>query len=233
MAIELYRRCCAIFWLRQTSTRADKKGNAYSCELSYQSQTIRPASRYDVDSRFWDLYLTKFIPFPYDNNSMAYYKNIILKYLNQSQKVTYAWNKTAPEPQENKRAVFQSIQSYVFVAWFPDLSVAIRIYSLACLYNLKANRNQFSKYFEVYMVLKDDCTERPLLAIDVWSAEVETCNLRLFHPPLRLSISFGPRDQLRPGSFLPRRKSLGTRLQRISCLCNYAWLWLGPESGLG
>ena len=26
-----------IFWLQQTGTRADKKGNAYSCELSYIS----------------------------------------------------------------------------------------------------------------------------------------------------------------------------------------------------
>jgi hypothetical protein len=35
------------------------------------------------------------------------------------------------------------------------------------LYNLKGNRIQFSKYFEVYMILKDDCTERTLLAIEV------------------------------------------------------------------
>jgi hypothetical protein len=38
------RRCCAIFWFQQTGTRADKKGNTYSCELSYvvhcRSQTI-------------------------------------------------------------------------------------------------------------------------------------------------------------------------------------------------
>jgi hypothetical protein len=49
-------------------------------------------------------------------------------------------------------------------------SVAIIICILACLYNLKANGNQFSKYFEVYMyymVLKDDSTERPLLAIEL------------------------------------------------------------------
>jgi hypothetical protein len=40
------------------------------------------ALRYDLHSRFWDLYLTTLIPFPYDNNSMAY-KNIasILKYI--------------------------------------------------------------------------------------------------------------------------------------------------------
>jgi hypothetical protein len=123
---------------------------------------------------------------------------------------TYAWNETAPEPRDNKRAnISKNIRSYVFVAWFSDLFVAIRIYSLACLYNLKANRNQFSKYFEVYMILKDDCTERPLLAIDVWSAEVETCNLILFHPPLRLSIFYGSRDQPRPGSFLKKREEPG------------------------
>ena len=33
--VRIYKRCCAIFWLQQTGTRADKKGNAYSCELSY------------------------------------------------------------------------------------------------------------------------------------------------------------------------------------------------------
>jgi hypothetical protein len=26
----IYRRCCAIFWLQHTGTRADKKGNAYT-----------------------------------------------------------------------------------------------------------------------------------------------------------------------------------------------------------
>jgi hypothetical protein len=52
------------------------------------------------------------------------------------------------------------------------------------------------------MILKDDCTERPLLAIEVRIAEVETCNMRLFHPPPGLSIFYGSRDQLRPGSLL-------------------------------
>jgi hypothetical protein len=92
--------------------------------------------------------------------------------------------KLRPNPVLFQSQIFQSIRSYVFVAWFPDTSVAIRICILACLYNLKANRNQFSKYFEVYMILKDDCTERVLLAIEVWNAEVETCIMRLFHPPL-------------------------------------------------
>jgi hypothetical protein len=80
------------------------------------------------------------------------------------------------------------------------------------VYNLKANRNQFSKYFEVYVILKDDCTERPLLAIELWSAEVETCNMRLFHPPLRLSIFYGSRDQLRPGFFLHKRNEPGNEV---------------------
>jgi hypothetical protein len=114
--------------------------------------------------------------------------------------------KRRQNPEKIKGQIFQSIRSYGFVVWFPDLSVAIRICILACLYNLKANRNQFSKYFEVCMILKDHCTERPLLAIEVWSAEVEACNMRLFHPPLRLSIFYGSRDQLRPGSLLHKRK---------------------------
>ena len=42
MAIELYRRCCAIFWLQHTVIRADKKGKAYSCELSYNSVLLIP-----------------------------------------------------------------------------------------------------------------------------------------------------------------------------------------------
>ena len=55
------------------------------------------------------------------------------------------------------------------------------------------------------MILKDDCTERPLLAIEVRNAEVETCDMRLFRPPLGLSIFYGSRDQLRPGS-LPMKE---------------------------
>jgi hypothetical protein len=30
--------------------------------------------------------------------------------------------------------------------------------------------------------------------------------MTLFHPPLRLSIFYGSRDQLRPGSFLHKRE---------------------------
>jgi hypothetical protein len=109
---------------------------------------------------------------PYDNNSMAYYKNIIniwTRYRN----VRVKWN-CARNPETIKWQIFPSIYDHTFplLAWFSDLSVAIGIYSLACLYNLKANRNQFTKYFEVYMILKDDCTERPLLAIEVWSGNM-------------------------------------------------------------
>jgi hypothetical protein len=62
----------------------------------------------------------------------------------------------------------------------------------------------------------DDFTERPLLAIEVRSAEVETCNMRLFHPPLGLSIFYGSRDQLRPGSLLPKSKEPGNE---VGCNC--------------
>jgi hypothetical protein len=138
---------------------------------------------------------------------------IRILYVSEPDTETYAWNEIAPEPRDNKRAnISKHIRSYVFVAWFSDLFVAIRIYSLTCLYNLKANRNQFSKYFEVYMILKDDCTERSLLAIKVWSAEVETCNLILFHPPLRLSIFYWSRDQPRPGSYLEKREEPGNEV---------------------
>ena len=61
----------------------------------------------------------------------------------------------------------------------------------------------------------DDFTERPLLAIEVRSAEVETCNMRLFHPPLGLSIFYGSRDQLRPGSLLPKSKEPGNEVAHI------------------
>jgi hypothetical protein len=41
---------------------------------------------------------------------------------------------------------------------------------------------------------------------------VETCNLILFHPPLRLSIFYGSRDQPRPGSFLKKREEPGNEV---------------------
>jgi hypothetical protein len=120
--------------------------------------------------------------------------------------------KLRPNPVLFQSQIFQSKRSYVFVAWFPDMSVAIRICILACLCNLNANRNQFSKYFEVYMILKDDCTEQPLLAIEVWNAEVETCIMRLFHPPLGLQFSVGHVTSVHQGLCSTRGKSLGTRL---------------------
>jgi hypothetical protein len=156
---------------------------------------VRPARRYDLHSRFWDLYLTQFIPFPYDNNSMAYYKNII-----------NIWTRARTEtyPERIKGKTFESMRSYVFVAWFPDLSVAIRICILGCLYNLKANRNQISKYFELWSIY--DSQEW------LYRTEVEICNMRLFHSPLRLSIFYGSRDQLRPGSFLQKREEPGNEV---------------------
>jgi hypothetical protein len=142
------------------------------------------------------------------NNSMQWQWHIQISEPEKEQKRTHEM-KQRPNPERIKGQIFQSIRSYVFVAWFPDLSVAVRIYSLAYLYYLKANRNLFSKYFEVYMILKDDCTKRRLLAIEVWSAEVETCNMRLFHPHLKLSIFYVSRDQPRPGSFLKKREVPG------------------------
>jgi hypothetical protein len=130
--------------------------------------------------------------------------------------------KLRPNPVLFQSQIFQSIRSYVFVAWFPDMSVAIRICILACLYNLKANRNQFSKYFEVYMILKDDCTERPLLAIEVWNAEVETCIMRLFHPPPWATIFYGSRDQRPPGSLLHKRKEPGNE---VGSGIEYGYKW--------
>jgi hypothetical protein len=35
------------------------------------------------------------------------------------------------------------------------------------------------------MILKDDCREQSLLVIEVWSAEMETCNMRFFPHPLK------------------------------------------------
>jgi hypothetical protein len=98
---------------------------------------------------------------------MAYYKNIIT-YLNQSQiqKRTRGM-KLRPNPETIKGQIFPSIYGHTFSLLDFLTCLLLRIYSLACLYNLKANGKQFSKYFEVYMILKDDCTERSLLAIEV------------------------------------------------------------------
>ena len=40
--------------------------------------------------------------------------------------------------------------------------------------------------------------------------------MRLFHPPLRLSIFYGSRDQPRPGSFLKKREEPGNEV--VPCL---------------
>jgi hypothetical protein len=51
--------------------------------------------------------------------------------------------KLRPNLERIKEQIFQSIRPYVFITLFPDLSVATKVCSLACLYNLKANRDQF------------------------------------------------------------------------------------------
>ena len=131
--------------------------------------------------------------------------------------------KQRPNPEKIKGQIFQSAT----IRFRCLTCVVLRIYSLACLYiNLKANRNQFSKYFEVYMILKDDCTKRPLLAIEVWSAEVETCNMRLFHPLLRVSIFYRSRDQSRPGSFLKKREEPWNEVALLSSISE-----IGMEPG--
>jgi hypothetical protein len=148
---------------------------------------------------------------------MTYYNNII-NIWTKARTETYVrvkWN-CARTPYYFKAKYFKAYghkkRSYAFVTWFPDMSVAIRIWLLACFYTLKANRDQLSKYFEVYMILKNDCTERPLLAIEVWNAEVETCIMRLFHPPLGLQFSMGHVNSVHQGLGSTRGKSLGTRL---------------------
>jgi hypothetical protein len=153
---------------------------------------------------------------------MTYYNNII-NIWTKARTETYAWNETAPEPRIiSQSQIFQSIRSYVFVAWFPDMSVAIRICLLACFYNLKANRNQFSKYFEVYTILKDDCTEQLQNGHSLQSK----CEMRKWKhvlcdfsipPPLALGLQFsmGHVTSVHQGLCSTRGKSLGTRLWPI------------------
>jgi hypothetical protein len=82
------------------------------------------------------------------------------------------------------------------------------------------------------MILKDYCTERPLLAIEVWSAEVETCNMRPFHPPLRLSIFYGSRDQRPPGSLLPKSKYPGNEVDRLNAKLYYIFIQIFTLRGI-
>jgi hypothetical protein len=52
--------------------------------------------------------------------------------------------------------------------------------------------------------------------------------MRLFHPPLRLSILYGSRDQLRPGSFLHKRKEPGNEVA-IATVCVLALWQVSPN----
>ena len=99
------------------------------------------------------------------------------------------------------------------------MSVAIRICLLACLYNLKANRNQFNKYFEVYMILKDDCTEQLQNGHSLQSkCEMRKwkhvlCDFSIPPPPCPwATIFYGSRDQRPPGSLLHKRKEPGNEV---------------------
>jgi hypothetical protein len=169
--------------------------------------------------RFWDLYFTKFIPFPFHMTTIQLHIIRILQISEPEpgQKRTCEMKILRPNPERIlKTQIFQTIRSYVFVAWFPDLSVTIRICILPCLYNLKRQTETNLARILKYMILKDYCTERPLLAIEVWSAEVETCNMRPFHPPLRQPIFYGSRDQRPPGSLLPKSKYPGNEVAKTS-----------------
>jgi hypothetical protein len=50
------------------------------------------------------------------------------------------------------------MRSYVFIPWFSDVSVTIKI-DLACFYAFMQTKTKFSKYCKVYMILSVDSTE--------------------------------------------------------------------------
>ena len=98
------------------------------------------------------------------------------------------------------------------------MSVAIRICILACLYNLKANRNQFSKYFEEYMILKDDCTTGTANPCNR-SVKCGSGNMcyETFPSPPWATIFYGSRDQRPAGSLLHKRKEPGNEVAIDLC----------------
>ena len=57
--------------------------------------------------------------------------------------------------------------------------------------------------------------------------------MRLFHPPLGLSIFYGSRDQLRPGSLLHKRKEPGNEVARRGALAKSIsnWHLIGYNEG--
>jgi hypothetical protein len=62
------------------------------------------------------------------------------------------------------------------------------------------------------MISKLIGTKHSLLAIEVYSAKVETCNLILCLLPLGRSNFRVPRDQPQPGSFLNKREEPGNEV---------------------
>jgi hypothetical protein len=88
----IYRRLCAIFWLiKQVLVKTKKCSRDSSVDSKKFCQSLlRPL--------FYKIYT---VSFPYDNNSMAYYKNIV-NIWTRARTETYVWNENiAPEPREN------------------------------------------------------------------------------------------------------------------------------------
>jgi hypothetical protein len=112
-----------------------------------------------------------------------------------------------------KTQIFQTIRSYVFVAWFPDLSVTIRICILPCLYNLKrqteTNLARILKYiwFSKIIVqnghsLQSKCEVRKWKHV-IWDLSI---------PLWGYQFSMGHVTSVHQGLCFPRANTLGTRL---------------------
>ena len=56
--------------------------------------------------------------------------------------------------------------------------------------------------------------------------------MRLFHPPLRISICYGSRDQLRPGSLLHKRKEPGNEVALAKAVKIIHNLWIILSRGM-
>jgi hypothetical protein len=112
-----------------------------------------------------------------------------------------------------KTQIFQTIRSYVFVAWFPDLSVTIRICILPYLYNLKrqteTNLARILKYiwFSKIIVqnghsLQSKCEVRKWKHV-IWNLSI---------PLWGYQFSMGHVTSVHQGLCFPRANTLGTRL---------------------
>ena len=126
---------------------------------------------------------------------------------------TYAWNETAPEPRDNKSAnISKHIRSYVFVAWFSDMSVALRICSLACLYDLKANRNNLASILKYIwfskMIVQNGHSLQSKCEVRKWKHVIWYFSI----PLLGYQFSMGHVTSPDQGLSSKRGKSLGTRL---------------------